>query len=1156
MIACTERSPLLPHSQLHDENDKNESPELAPLRFPVHVLGELIGVRHLKARNKTSGSTKRVTEPYCVVQYGSKILHRSNTLSRDGIWTIKERPLFLVPVTENDVLNNKTMTLAIWKKPSKSKRSQDSKAMIFLGKVQIKSVDMFDLCNEERVELELVDELGRIVQSTSTISEGSTTEIEETDSPTVALRFRLASQADIRFVNCWNDATSSAATTTISRTVLNGADVLPEENRERAVLVTELEEWEVEGATFRSAVTSTLRSSPRRRQHVFRIKPCPDPSEPTTTKEQLVSRDQLKAITQQPSRQWVEAGSGTLGQLYLEILSCSQLPNVDYGTAVGNQTDAFVAAVYGDSMVQTGIIDDELSPHWPPWTQRAFCFLIMHPSQVLYLGVFGHKRGIFDHSAIGRVEVNLVNMQHDTEYNLEYDLFAACHVSNRESAGKIRIRLRMQLFDERAALLAALRPCPPIYISARKKKSLHVARFTASGEYDNPESFSLKVLLAYIDEITKGFLQRLLYAFGDGVQSLVFWRDQVQVGSIYLPLHSLIVFIATSMVVEYPNFIPAFVFLGAGYLMLVNMTIRVQSPSPWYRCRSFWHYFCVLVFGKSFSNIGKIEPEFGWKEQHSRIEAWRKRAEDNERFFHKKEAVEKEIEASKISIQSESKAAIISLELLVILGKIQGIVGTFVRLGRAVDCIVTWEESSVAFWVTTMLFLVGLFFLFVPWVFLIKWTSRIAVVLFLGPQNKFVDLYLQRKESDESKLRQLYEERRFRARCRQEEDSKLKSFRHVIFGRYGSVVPDIKWSPHVDRPCPRSEASLVQTPVPGCEQLATHGGPCIPGQKLHGLMIPRPYSQWLANSSESKAIKQQVSEAVSKLKLISPQRHTVFLQSPSSEETDSMEEEGVEVSDVLDIEADFAATARRFVKREESLKGDWGVEAVDINETENMFLQKAFEHPSSDTSEGPKCDMLSIASSEDSMDKQLPDGFCDQIRANGSRRLQLIQAQPGKSQRELGIEVQSEMLEDDDDDDNSLLTEDQPLPAISNDHFGSSLPEGVVVRQAQSRKSTRQLSKNVRSDCPPLLTDVGDQVAESPRLHFIQTQRGMGVELRSGTSNDMEDDKPSATAEDESIEDIEAVDSDSISNVVTMEAEAGASRRELGIEIVPFDDDR
>lgn len=1116
-LVATEESPLLLE---HCENGENSCSD--PV-FPIQILGELIGVRHLAIagsgrRRKAKAAAAAAAagpavEPYCLVRWGTKTLHRTSALSKDGIWTISKRPLFLVSVTANDLRNNKALVLALWSK------SSSTGTAAFVGRVQIKSVDLIDLCHEQRVELDLVDQLGRsVVQvlpaSSSNLSNGDNNsaassssaatvdddpedaqEEEQPDSPKLALRFRLASRADVKFVEAWNRATEGAATS-ISRTVLNGTGVVAAEHRPHAVLVTEKEDWEVAGATFGSAVTSSLRgsSSPRRRNQLVRIKPCPDPdATATTTAKGLVGRDQLKAITREPSRQWVEVGSGTLGHLYLEILSCSQLPNVDYGETMGNQTDAFVCAVYGDAMAQTCIIDDELSPHWPPWTQRAFCFSVMHPSQVLYLGVFGYKRGIFNHAPIGRVEVNPVNFQRDTEYNLEFDLFAACHVSNRRSAGKIRIRLRTEIFNERAALLAALRPCPKIYLSSKRKKSLYVARFTASGEYDNPEAFSLKVLLAYIDEITKGFLQRILYSVGDGVQSLVFWKDQVEVAGVWLPLHSLVVFFAAVVVVEHPQFIPGFVFLGAAYFMLVNMTVRIQSPSPWHRCFSFWHYLSILVLGKSSPKIQKISPGEGWKEQNAIQEAWKERAEENERFFHKKEAMEKEIEASKISVQTQSRAAIVSLELLVILGKIQGIVGTFIRLCRAIDCIVTWEESSLAFWITTILLLIGVLFLFVPWVFLLKWTSRIAVVLFLGPQNKILALLLARKESDESRLRQMYKERRFRARCRQEENSKLKSFRHVVFGKYGSVVPDIKWSPHLDRPCPESEASAIKEPT-----VDTDEGPCIPGQKLHGLMVPRPYDQWLVNSNESKATKERVVKAIEKLNQI-PFEAQDNLFSPPSDEMKHVEE-GFEVADLYDIEADLEAPFQQAASREESLKGDWGVEAVDINEQESMFLRKTFEDQPSPGSVDEGDDMLSIASSDadDStlLERPLPTIFSDQVRGNGSERLQLMQAQPGKSKRELGVEIQSEFLDEEDGND-----------------------EGDDNGEENDERNDDNTDTNGAHSNHEALFSSNDNGTIDADLNGIADD---GVEP--------------------------------ISNVRTMEAEAGASRRELGVEIVAFEE--
>lgn len=51
---------------------------------------------------------------------------------------------------------------------------------------------------------------------------------------------------------------------------------------------------------------------------------------------------------------------------------------MDSGGALGNYTDAFVCVAYEDSLVQTDVIDDQISPMWMPWSQRAFVFKIRH----------------------------------------------------------------------------------------------------------------------------------------------------------------------------------------------------------------------------------------------------------------------------------------------------------------------------------------------------------------------------------------------------------------------------------------------------------------------------------------------------------------------------------------------------------------------------------------------------------------------------------------------------------------------------------------------------------------------------------------------------------------------------------------------------------
>jgi hypothetical protein len=198
----------------------------------------------------------------------------------------------------------------------------------------------------------------------------------------------------------------------VMRSILNGEE---EETRlHRASLnITEKDETEVAGSSLVNAFYSFFKQSGFTDRstglHMVRPKPNPDPLRPEET--EYLTRTDIKTETLKPSRHWVESGSGNLGTLHLEILSCHDLPNFDSGEAVGNLTDAFVCAVFEDVMVQTPVIDDELSPHWLPWTQRAFRLGIMHPASMLYLGVFDYDLGVTDHEAIGRVAINISNYQ-------------------------------------------------------------------------------------------------------------------------------------------------------------------------------------------------------------------------------------------------------------------------------------------------------------------------------------------------------------------------------------------------------------------------------------------------------------------------------------------------------------------------------------------------------------------------------------------------------------------------------------------------------------------------------------------------------------------------------------------------------------------------
>ena len=73
------------------------------------------------------------------------------------------------------------------------------------------------------------------------------------------------------------------------------------------------------------------------------MRPYPDPvrKEETT----WLSSDDLYKESMLTSTSWVEVGSGDLGQLYVEILGCSKLPNMDRAM-LGQKTDAFASIVF------------------------------------------------------------------------------------------------------------------------------------------------------------------------------------------------------------------------------------------------------------------------------------------------------------------------------------------------------------------------------------------------------------------------------------------------------------------------------------------------------------------------------------------------------------------------------------------------------------------------------------------------------------------------------------------------------------------------------------------------------------------------------------------------------------------------------------------
>jgi C2 domain len=163
-----------------------------------------------------------------------------------------------------------------------------------------------------------------------------------------------------------------------------------------------------------------------------------------------MTSEQIEVESLKPSTYWIEAGTGYIGKLYLEIIGCTDLPNMDNSLKTNQlslnihreKTDAFACIVYEDVIVNTDVITNTLSPRWMPWCHRAFVFNILHPSSDVYIGIFDydpshHPMQLVSqlsssnvHDPIGRIVVNLSHFHPNTSYLLHVSAPSLCVLEN------------------------------------------------------------------------------------------------------------------------------------------------------------------------------------------------------------------------------------------------------------------------------------------------------------------------------------------------------------------------------------------------------------------------------------------------------------------------------------------------------------------------------------------------------------------------------------------------------------------------------------------------------------------------------------------------------------------------------------------------------
>lgn len=881
----------------HDFHDDTEASisSIVEEDDTITILGEIVGASHLAREDADPQTDDDDIRAYAQVKFGNKVIHQTHPAIEKGcnpIWTISTGSLFLVTGSAQDFTHHH-VHVSFWTE-RKDALQLTTLETCFLGKAIIPCSKIIANCNEKLLELDLYDQNSK---SPSFADRGR-------KRGSLEMRFRFATPSDKHFLVLsqqrpellkqlsTRDLVGKASSHVTACSALTNGIAL---NQQLITpLITEKDETKLAGTSFVNAISSAFTSSTyfdsASGQKRVRPKPCPDPDRINETT--FMTKQEMSTATKETSKQWVQAGSGNMGKLYVEILSCKDLPNVDVGEAVGNLTDSFICAVFEDAMVQTSVIDDELSPHWLPWTQRAFVFGMLHPASLLYIGVFDFDLGLTDHEALGRVAVNISNLQRDTVYTLTYNIYKSANVTDRTPSGTITIRLRIEFENEKEVLMAALGPRPKFHVNVHKEKSFSVVHYTCFGEYgdDKEEKFDLTVLKSYVNELLE-YKSILKYCLSDAFLSLIFWRGQVKVGEVLLPIHSFLFFYAGITLVERPYLAPSFFLLSVAWIMLATQTQRNQHPSPWNRCRSFADYVEVLHHGTSLLSTRPINPHEGAKEAEAFEKEWSDRIKKDLKFAATQAAMQAEISSiGNDSIQTKTFGGI-SLDLLEKLGRYQGMIARCCRYCRFIKIIVTWEESAVSFWIAACFLVGGLVSLLLPWAFILLWTGRTLVWGLLGPHMMIVDAVLFSDAPDEGQVLEKamdnFKKQSRTARLRHQEAVKLKDIKSLSFGKFITFVPSHNLSRHYDRPLPGSFARLQgdKTVI----EVASH---CIPGQQMFGIIIPRNESAAAHHEQELAKLAGRFSRFESQVRSLEVKDDIDVLVKESRQSLDSCEGEG------------------------------------------------------------------------------------------------------------------------------------------------------------------------------------------------------------------------------------------------------------------------
>eukprot|EP00934_Nitzschia_sp_Nitz4_P005692 Nitzschia sp. Nitz4//scaffold348_size17284//6198//9518//NITZ4_008842-RA/size17284-processed-gene-0.10-mRNA-1//-1//CDS//3329548688//5682//frame0 len=752
--------------------------ELTP-SSEINLLLEIVSATNLPIADRKS------TDPYVIVYMGTQELHRTQPISKDvnPIWTVDNGSLFLLSTTAQEFFEASAgLTFiikdydGITKNDVLCRTTIDQSALLAM--------------KGERVELPL-----------QILKEQKYKKSSEHFEPKLYLRARPAKGSDRDFMKQVIAVKKSKSLGVYADKTFIG----PQKER---VGLLKRENKVVDG------------------KRLSRVQPGPDPARPVDTK--WLDREALVEEAFKPSTKWIEAGTGKLGKVYLEILKCQGLPNTD--TKLDGKTDPFCCAIYEDAIVSTDAINDTLKPCWMPWSQRAFCFRMSHPSSQIHIGVFDFDsaKGINAHDSIGRVSIDVTNVRRDTDYVLTYNLYRSVLDNERKEFGTITVRLRLEYSSFRDLLVGSLQLPPTNHINVPKQAEFRTSFFVVNGE-ENLERFDMEAIKAYRTEL-EGYISVVDYITA-ALATIILWRGHFEVSAggrfkLFLPVHSAVAFTMGVLLVENPNFLPSFSLFSIAWFLLATNELRQRNPSPWHQTMTYCQlWYAVLADKAPPAIIDSHENEAIIKKYNDEIERRR------QLHIKKVEAARKNSEKLSTYLSDEKTSAAEGFDeddstklgggvqlnpLAIVLLPIQKILGMVCKSLRIASSIVLWNESIYAFIIVNSCLVLGIALIWVPWGFILKWTFRILVWVLLGPWMKLVDIYYMKeleaestseifKKMAEQKLEQVNQIRNA-ALQRKESVVKSQALKRFMFGKFVTRVHKLKDYRYPDCPLPESYA--------------------------------------------------------------------------------------------------------------------------------------------------------------------------------------------------------------------------------------------------------------------------------------------------------------------------------------------------------------